>query len=224
MSKRQKCRRWQVGDRFLLGRYQVVLADPPWHYNDKAGAGQRGAEFKYSVLKPADIMSLPVRQMVADDAVLFLWITFPQLPLAEQVMRAWGFEYRTVGFVWVKQNPKAASLAWGMGNWTRSNAEACLLGIRGKPKRASAGVHSVVVSPRLAHSQKPAEVRERIVKLCGDVPRIELFARDRGSGWHVWGNEVESDIDMELEGTNAGQEEGRSGAARGRADLGLDLA
>jgi N6-adenosine-specific RNA methylase IME4 len=89
-------------------------------------------------------------------------------------------------------------LFWGMGNWTRSNTEVCLLGVRGKPRRLSAGVHSVVQAPLRAHSQKPDEVRERIVALLGDVPRLELFARDRAPGWDAWGNEVEVDPGLPL--------------------------
>lgn len=109
----------------------------------------------------------------------------------------WGFQYKTIAFVWIKQNKKADSLFWGMGYWTRSNAEFCVMATRGSPKRQSAGVHQVIVSHIEEHSKKPQEARERIVQLMGDVPRIELFARQKTPGWDVWGNEVESDIEME---------------------------
>lgn len=105
--------------------------------------------------------------------------------------------YKTIAFVWIKQNKKANSLFWGMGYWTRSNAEFCILATRGSPKRQSARVHQVIVSHIEEHSKKPQEARERIVQLMGDVPRIELFARQKTPGWDVWGNEVESDIEME---------------------------
>lgn len=105
-------------------------------------------------------------------------------------MKAWGFSYKTIGFNWIKKNKKSDSLFWGMGNWTRSNSEICLMGIKGKPKRVAANVHSVVMTPIEQHSKKPDEVRKRIVQLCGDVPRIELFARQYADGWDCWGNEV----------------------------------
>lgn len=105
-------------------------------------------------------------------------------------MKAWGFEYKTIGFNWVKTNKKSEGLFWGMGNWTRSNSELCLLGVKSKPRRQSASVHSVVLSPMGVHSKKPDIIRDKIVELCGDVPRIELFARNATPGWDVWGNEI----------------------------------
>jgi len=83
-----------------------------------------------------------------------------------------------------------------MGNWTRSNTEDCLLAIRGKPIRISASVHQIIQSPIGRHSEKPMETKDRIVQLMGDLPRIELFARQKVEGWDCWGNEVESDIEL----------------------------
>lgn len=171
-------------------KYTVIYADPPWSYSDKQKAGCRGAFFKYPVQSKEWIESLPVIDIVADDAFLFLWVTMPLLQQGLDLFPKWGFTYKTIGFTWVKKNKKAGSLFWGMGNYTRSNTELCLLGIRGKPKRVSASVHSVIESPIRSHSQKPDEVRDRIVQLCGDVPRIELFARNNTEGWDVFGNEV----------------------------------
>jgi N6-adenosine-specific RNA methylase IME4 len=134
---------------------------------------------------------------IADkDSVLFLWATFPNLPEAMRVIKAWGYTYKTVAFVWIKKNKKADSLFLGMGFWTRSNAEVCLLATNGNLQRISAKVRQVIIAPVSAHSQKPEEARERIVELMGDLPRIELFARQRSQGWHVWGNEVECDIEL----------------------------
>ena len=109
--------------------------------------------------------TLPVEKLADDDSVLFMWVTMPFLEEAFDVMRSWGFEYKTCAFTWIKQNKKADTLFWGMGNWTRANAELCLLGVRGKPKRMDAGVHSVIMSHIEEHSKKPAETRDRIVKL-----------------------------------------------------------
>ena len=138
-----------------------------------------------------EIMDLPVKELADENAVLFLWITFPTLPRALAVIEAWGFTYKTCGFTWLKQNKKSSSLFWGMGYYTRSNAEVCLIATKGKPlPRLSHKVHSAVVSPVREHSKKPDEVRTRIVELFGDIPRIELFARNHAEGWDCWGNEV----------------------------------
>lgn len=146
-------------------KYKIIYADPPWSYRDKALAGDRGAGCKYDVMSIQDIKDLPVKDLADEDCVLFMWVTMPMLEEAFDLMRAWGFEYKTCAFTWVKQNKKADSLFWGMGNWTRANAELCLLGIKGKPKRMDAGVHSVILSHIEEHSKKPAETRDRIVKL-----------------------------------------------------------
>lgn len=110
-------------------------------------------------------------------------------------MDAWGFCYKSVAFVWGKLNRKAPTLFTGMGYWTRANAEICLLATRGHPKRHNAGVHQVILSHIEEHSKKPEEARSRIVRLMGDVPRIELFARSRAPGWDVWGNEAADSIE-----------------------------
>ena len=143
-----------------------------------------------------DICNLPVKNIASENCVLFLWVTFPTLLDSFKVIEAWGFNYKTVAFVWVKHNKKTPTLFWGMGFWTRANAEICLLATKGKPKRISAKVHQVIISPIEEHSKKPNEIRKRIVNLIGDLPRIELFARQRVQGWDAWGNEVNSDIEL----------------------------
>ncbi len=169
-------------------KYAAIYADPPWGYRNK---GTRGAASKhYSTMSIDDIKALPVGDIAADDCVLFLWATFPMLQEALDTIRAWGFTYKTIGFVWVKLNRLKDTLFWGMGNWTRSNVEICLLAVKGRPKRVSARVHSVIVSRVKKHSQKPTRARALIVELLGDVPRIELFARQRTDGWDAWGDEV----------------------------------
>ena len=175
----------------LTGRYGIIYADPPWTYTDKASAGNRGAFYKYPLMTDAEIKAMPVASMASDDCVLFMWATFPKIAEALDVIHAWGFTYKTVAFTWVKKNKRADSLFWGMGRWTRSNAEVCLLATRGRPSRLSASVHSVVVAPIREHSRKPDEVRGRILALVGDLPRVELFARQSTPGWAVWGNETD---------------------------------
>ena len=175
-----------------MKKYNVILADPPWSFRAWSSKGMgRSAEQHYPTMRLEDIKALPVSDFAAGDCVLFLWATFPMLKEALKVAEAWGFVYKTVAFTWVKENRKSPGLFWGLGYWTRANAEVCLLATRGSPKRQSAAVHQVILSPVERHSKKPDEVQERIVTLMGDVSRVELFARQETPGWDVWGNEVE---------------------------------
>lgn len=174
--------------------YQIIYADPPWRYDQKGLQG--AAERHYSTMNLEDICRLPVEKISAKDCILFLWATFPQLPAALRVISAWGFKYKTVGFLWLKKNRKADSWFFGLGFWTRGNAEVCLIATRGHPKRKAANIHQFIISPIEAHSKKPDIVRDKIVELAGDVPRIELFARQVTPGWDVWGNEVDSSIQL----------------------------
>ena len=175
-----------------MKKYSVILADPPWAFRSWSEKGKgRSAEQHYPTMRLEDIKALPVADLAAEDCVLFLWATFPMLKEALEVVEAWGFSYKTVAFTWVKENRKSPGLFWGLGYWTRANAEVCLLATRGSPKRQSAAVHQVILSPVEQHSKKPDAVRERIVTLMGDVPRVELFARQQAPGWDVWGNEVD---------------------------------
>ena len=178
-----------------MKKYKVLYADPPWAYKvwSKKGAG-RSAESHYPTMPIEAIKALPVGELADRDCTLFLWITLPMLREAWGVMDAWGFAFKTVAFVWIKQCPKSDSLFTGMGYWTRANAELCLLATRGRPKRQAKNVHQVILSHVERHSQKPEEARRRIEALMGDVPRIELFARQKVPGWDAWGNEIASDI------------------------------
>lgn len=184
---------------FPSKKYTVIYADPAWEYDDKAKAGDRGAACKYDVMTAQDICALPVASIAADDCLLFLWMTMPKIREALAVVDAWGFEFKTVAFTWLKSTKKSGQLFWGMGRWTRANPELCWLASKGKPKRVSAGVHSVIDerlnnvidAPIERHSEKPHVARERIVELVGSkVPKIELFARKRYRGWDAWGNQV----------------------------------
>ena len=176
------------------GKYGIVYADPPWRYDMKRGKGV--AENHYPTMSIDEICALPVANLAAKDSALFLWATFPQLNEAFRVIEAWGFHYKTLAFLWLKQNRKADTWFYGMGFWTRSNAEVCLLATRGHPKRQCAGIHQFVISHIEQHSKKPDEAREKIVALMGDLPRVELFARQTPPGWDVWGNEVEPTVNL----------------------------
>jgi N6-adenosine-specific RNA methylase IME4 len=174
----------------LERKYSVIYADPPWSFRVWSGAGkERSTENHYPTMSQAEIEALPVGQMAANDCALLMWACMPQLPEALAVIKAWGFEYKTCAFVWVKQNKDAEGLSWGMGNWTRANAEIRLLATKGDPVRLNADVHQVIMSPRMEHSRKPEEAAERIMRLVPG-PYIELFARRQRDGWDVWGNQA----------------------------------
>lgn len=155
---------------------------------------QGAAEKHYPTMGIDDLCAMPVQDLAASDSTLFMWTTFPQIPDALRLIEAWGFTYKTVAFVWLKKNRKADSWFYGLGFWTRGNAEVCLLATRGHPKRQAANIHQLIISPVEAHSKKPDEARDKIVALMGDLPRVELFARQATPGWDVWGNEVEPTI------------------------------
>lgn len=174
--------------------YRVIYADPPWTFATFSRKGKgRSAEAHYDCMSLADIKALPVADWAAEDCVLLLWATDPLLPAAFEVIRAWGFTYKTVGFYWAKLNKSAPpapfteeSFFTGLGFWTRANPEPCLLATRGHPRRTAANVRKLIVSPRRQHSRKPDEAYERIEALC-EGPYLEMFARgDRRPGWDVW--------------------------------------
>lgn len=177
-----------------MKKYNIIYADPPWKYH---GGHIKGAGCNhYNVMPIDEICALPVSELAADNCILFLWTTFPKLYETFDVINAWGFEYKTVAFVWIKRTSTNNDWFTGLGFWTRSNAEICLLATKGKPVRFSKAVHQLIISPVEEHSKKPDITRDKIVKLAGNLPRIELFARQKSVGWDVWGNEVECDIDM----------------------------
>ncbi|WP_301956201.1 MT-A70 family methyltransferase [uncultured Eubacterium sp.] len=173
-------------------KYKIIYADPPWQYRVYSKKGQgRSAENHYHTMNIKDIMALPVDKIADKDCILFLWITFPCLKEGIEVMERWGFKYKTCGFNWVKRNKKKNTYFIGLGFWTRSNSEVCLIGTKGQPKRVSKSVSQICDARIMEHSKKPAEIRERIVELCGELPRIELFARDKVKGWDSLGDEID---------------------------------
>jgi ParB/RepB/Spo0J family partition protein len=169
------------------GKYNIIYADPPWQYWE---GGEKNQSKHYPTMTIEEIKNLPVQDLSADNCILFLWATSPMLPEAIEVMKAWGFSYSTVGFVWVKSLKDGTGFAFGLGQWTRTNAEYCLIGTKGHIERKDASIPQIVYAPREEHSKKPDIVRNLIVKLVGDLPRIELFARQKTEGWAVWGNEI----------------------------------
>jgi len=192
-------------------KYKIIYADPPWTYDNPKGNNPAMGGITYPTMTEEQIYCLPIKEIADADSALFLWATMPKLPQAIQVISKWGFKFITVAFVWVKQNPNADyrqptffypkekdafNIYSGLGHWTNGNAELVLMGKRGSPKRQTKNVKQIILEPRSRHSAKPQEARNRIVRLMGDVARIELFAREREEGWAAWGNEIKSDIEL----------------------------
>ena len=184
-------------------KYKIILADPPWKYNSRANHKTRfrgGACGHYSLMTMEEIKSLPINELAEENCALFLWTTFPYLNEQIKLLEHWGFKYRTVGFTWIKTNSKNGKPFFGVGFYTKSNAEVCLLGIKGRLKPITNKISSVVIAPRQEHSKKPSEVRNKIVELFGDLPRVELFARQKTDGWDAIGYDIDrKDIKETLE-------------------------
>jgi len=173
------------------GHFGAVLADPPWKYVTYSERGQgRSASRHYEVMMFEEIATLPVRDLAAPDAWLFLWVPGPHLPFGLQLIERWGFRYSGKAFAWAKQNPSGVGWHMGTGFTTRKNTEDCLLGRRGRPPIKAHDVRELIVAPRRKHSQKPDEQYARIERLV-DGPYVELFARQHRPGWHCWGNETD---------------------------------
>jgi N6-adenosine-specific RNA methylase IME4 len=179
--------------------YGAILADPPWGFKCWDGADKkvasRGSVTPYQTMDMDAISAMPVASLAADDCCLFMWVVWPTLPEALEVMRSWGFQYKTCGFCWMKANQyKLFALEedvyMGLGYWTRANSEVCLLGTKGKPKRRDNGVRQGIIEPRREHSRKPDCTHERIESLVAG-PYLELFARQRRPNWDSWGNQTD---------------------------------
>lgn len=174
--------------------YRVILADPPWPYTFSNTRNDKTSD-DYPRMNMDDIAQIQVP--AANNCALFLWVNWPTLPGALSVMSAWGFEYTTIAWVWTKLNKNSMGMFYGMGNYTRSNSEPCLLGIRGHMPPQARDVQALIMSPIRQHSRKPDEQYTKIERLYPDGPYLEMFARRKWSErWHVFGNEVQSDVEI----------------------------
>ena len=189
----------------MCKKYDIIYADPPWSYSNKYDnvesccvSKSAAAKSNYNTMTQSEICKLPIKSIANNDCVLFLWATMPQLPIAMEVIKSWGFKYSTCAFTWIKTT-KTGKYAHNMGFWTLGNPELCLLAKIGSPNkwRINRSIMQLVFYERRKHSQKPDIIRDLIVRLLGDRPRIELFARVKTPGWDVWGNEVDSDVLLE---------------------------
>jgi len=187
-----------------MKKYNIIYADPPWSYKFPGTRTQQ--EDDYPTMKTEDICKIDVKSLADENCIMFIWGIWTKLADILQVIEAWGFEYKTVGFVWVKTNKRKNvnqtsflpednfAEFFGMGMYTRSNTEFCLIATKGKIERQDASIRQIIYSPIQEHSRKPDEVKSKIVALVGNVPRCELFARRKTEGWDVWGNQIESDV------------------------------
>jgi N6-adenosine-specific RNA methylase IME4 len=181
------------------GHYGAILADPPWGFKTWSGpekkVASRGTVAPYKTMEMDAIQKLPVADLAAEDCALFIWFVWPTLPDALRLIEGWGFEYKTCGFCWMKADQYRLfaleeDVRMGLGYWTRSNTEACILATRGSPKRRDNRIRQGIIEPIREHSRKPDCVHERIERLVSG-PYLELFARQRREGWDCWGNETE---------------------------------
>ena len=197
-----------------MKKYQIIYADPPWNLHGINRQGMvtsrdspNNPEYnhlnRYEAMSYDDIAKLPIKDLADDNCVLFLWIVDNSLPYVFKIINNWGFTYKTVGFTWIKLTETGKD-AFGMGQWTRNNPEMCLIATKGKMKRICADIKQLQQHPINRHSKKPPIFRKLITDLVGELPRIELFARKEDllfdaegfDGWDIWGNEVESDIEL----------------------------
>jgi len=181
-------------------KYNVIYADPPWSFKNKNTGGglKSGASSHYETMTIEEMCNIPINEIADDNCVLFMWWVGSQPKEAIMLAESWGFKIKTMtGFNWVKTT-KLGKLFFGMGFWTRQGSECCLIAIKGKPKRIDASIRSVIAEQIDVHSKKPDIFRKQIVKLIGDVPRIELFARNKSVGWDAWGNEIKNDIEFDI--------------------------
>jgi site-specific DNA-methyltransferase (adenine-specific) len=188
-------------------KYQIIYADPPWSfYNGKSvqpsqnkAGGALIKKIEYPVLSVDAIKAIDVPSISDDKCALFIWTTDHHLPYCFDVISSWGFTYKTVGFAWQKLTKSGKPVCQMAPYTNKSGIELCLLatkGFKASELVKNQKVRALVSSERQEHSKKPDEVRNRIVELCGNLPRIELFARQRSAGWDVWGNEVDSSLDI----------------------------
>jgi N6-adenosine-specific RNA methylase IME4 len=189
---------FQILDTFPDKKYTIIYTDPPWRFETWSDKGkQKAPEQHYKTLSLNDLKKLPVQTISDKNCALFIWTTSSMLEKTFEIIKAWDFKYKSIAFNWYKES-STGDMSFGLGFWTRLNTELCLLATKGSPKRKATNVEQAVFSKLKEHSRKPDEVRARIVRLIGDVPRIELFARHRFEGWDVWGLEAPRQIQKML--------------------------
>jgi len=181
-----------------MKKYSVIYCDPPWEFNSvkTGGSMKSGAAAKYPTMTLEQMKALDVQSLCEKDCVLIMWYVSSQPQEALDLVKSWGFTVKNMnGFIWVKLT-KMFLQFFGMGYWTRAGAECAIIAVKGKPKPVNKAVRQVRLAVIGDHSEKPAEFRQDIEKLFGDVPRLEMFARCAPAGWDVFGNQVNGSIEI----------------------------
>ena len=188
-----------------MKKYQVIYADPPWNFGNRMYSSNKNDHHReigraYSVMTTEDICNLPINKITDENCILFIWTTDAHLPDCLEVIKNWGFKYKTIAFIWNKKEKSGKQVCF-MGQWTMKGSEICLLGTKGKMTKylKSRKVRQLQEAPRerTIHSRKPQIIRDKIVEMFGnELQKLELFARQKTEGWDVWGNEVKSDIKL----------------------------
>jgi N6-adenosine-specific RNA methylase IME4 len=173
----------------MMTKYEIIYADPPWHYGGQKMLSGSKAENHYPTMKLSELKALPVQSITDDNALLFMWSSSPHLDQAIELMKAWGFSYATVAFVWDKVRPVS-------GFYTMSQCEICLVGKKGKipQPRGVRNALQFLSEKKGRHSAKPTEVRTRIENMFPHQKKLEMFARETVVGWDAFGNEISGGI------------------------------
>ncbi len=175
-----------------MKKYEIIYADPPWEtgYLKEKKTGTKGYDLPYNTMTVEEIMALPIRWIAADKAILFMWVIDRFIPVVEDIMQAWGFKYKTLGYVWHKKAKHTKGENAIMSRYGHKSVELCFIGVKGGCIVENPTVKQFLSVPKREHSRKPDEIRKRIIQLCGDRPRIELFSRQKLEGWDAWGDQV----------------------------------
>ena len=178
-----------------MKKYDVILADPPWPYQFPGTRKANNSDYKTMTI--SDICSLSINNLASDNSVLFIWGIWNELPGCFEVVESWGFTYKTEAWIWVKSKSSGFGFHFGMGYYTRANTEVCLLATKGKMPPARHDIQALIYSPVRQHSRKPDDQYRKIEALYPDMKYLELFARKKREGWDAWGNEINSDVEIE---------------------------
>jgi len=192
-----------------MKKYGVIYADPAWQYDDKLGNNPTYGGITYKTMSIKELKEMPVKDIADKNCALFIWVTSPLLEDGFEVIKSWGFKFKTVAFNWVKIS-KQGNFFHNSGRWTMGNCELCLLATKGNPKRIRKDIKQLQILKREGHSKKPNLIRKLITDLMGeDIPKVELFARgnkerdllnfNKFDGWDTWGNEVQDSIELPTE-------------------------
>lgn len=183
-------------------KYNVIYADPPWQFGSKSYQDSNREmlkleETQYQTMSIQQIKELPIKNITAGDCICFMWVTDAHLKEGIEVLESWGFKYKTIGFNWIKYYASGIECV-NFAPWTLKSWEICLIGIKGSmgKYKKSNNIQGLLKEIRTKHSEKPLEARKRIDLLFGDIPKLELFARQESEGWDVWGDEVKNSIDL----------------------------